>query len=219
MINYIFQIGIIYIVFSLIWAFFLFIYNMLMGFERSSPIQTFIMKAIKSYFLISIVAIFSIEYMRDPRHSAPLIATVGLLTLYSYLVGRLQHKKLVVQMNSRFGSFNNAGMNADLRLESFLIVVSLVYFTLCLYNHAIPYNKINLWFYHSVNDIYKTPVIGWIIGFFGILFLLATLLKAILVTAMFIRNFQDIISGNKNKNNNGNDKRNDGDYTDYEIID
>jgi hypothetical protein len=157
--------------------------------------------------------------MRDPRHSAPLIATVGLLTLYSYMVGRLQHKKLVIQINNRFGSMNSAGMNADLRLESFLIVASLVYFTICLYNHAVPYTKINLWFFHSVNDIYTTPIIGWIIGFFGILFLLATLLKAILVTAMFIRNFQDIISGNRNNNDKGNNKGNDGDYTDYEVVD
>lgn len=218
MINYIFQIGIIYIVFSLIWSFFLLLYNMLVGFRASGGWQTFLMKGVKTYFLISIVAMFTIIYMRDPHHSAPLIATVGLLTLYSYLVGRLQQKKMVLQINNRFGNFSNSGINADLRIESMLIVTGLVYFTVCLYDNSIPFNKVNGWFYTTIHDIYETPIIGWIIGFFGILFLLSTILKAILVTAMFINNFQAIISGNKNKRNDNNSNDSNDEFTDFEIM-
>src|SRR5688572_28881600 len=147
MIEYIFRIGIIYIVFSLIWAFFLLIYNMLTGFDRQAGWQTFVMKTVKMYFLISIVAIFTIKYMQRPGHSGPLIATVGLLTLYSYMVGRLQQKRMIVQLNNRFGNLSNSGIQTDLRIESALIVMGLVYFTVCLYNHAIPANKVTLWFY------------------------------------------------------------------------
>lgn len=219
MIEYIFHIGIIYIVFSLIWAFFLLLYNMLMGFKASAGWQTFLMKGVKMYFLISIVAMFTIIFMRSPLHSAPLIATVGLLTLYSYMVGRLQQKKLVLQINNRFGNFSNSGVNADLRIESLLIVAGLIYFTVCLYDNSIPFNKANAWFFQTVNDIYDTPVIGWIIGFFGILFLLSTILKAVLFTAMFFSNFQSIMSG-KNKNNGGNNRNNNNDeFTDFEVMD
>jgi hypothetical protein len=220
MIEYIFRIGIIYIVFSLIWAFFLLLYNMITGFNNQAVWQTFLMKSVKMYFLISIVAIFTIQYMQSPRHSAPLIATVGLLTLYSYMVGRLQQKRMMLQINNRFGNFSSGGAQADLRIESALIVIGLVYFTLCLYNHSLPQNKVNHWFYKSVNDIYDTPVIGWIIGFFGILFLLGTLLKAALVTVSLINNLQNTFSGkNKGGNNRDNERNDDGGYADYEIMD
>ena len=189
---------------------------MLMGFKASAGWQTFLMKAVKMYFLVSIVAIFTIMFMRIPNQSGPLIATVGLLTLYSYMVGRLQQKKLVLQINNKFGNFSNAGINADIRLETFLILAGLVYFTLCLYDNSIPMNKANDWFYKTVNDIYETPVIGWIIGFFGILFLLSTLLKAILFTGMFINNFGDIMSGKKK--NGGNKDDNNDEFTEYEEI-
>ena len=215
MISYIFHIGIIYIVFSLIWTFFLLIYNLFVGFTQSNSWQTFVIKSVKTYFLISILAIYTIHFMRDPRYSAPFIATVGLLTLYSYLVGRLQRKQMILQINNRMGNFGNAGQNADMRLEMILVALGLIYFTICLFDHSLPFNKINNWFYRAVNDIYETPVIGWIIGFFGILFLISVLVKAFLATALFI---QRITAGNKpndrDKNNNNND-----DYTDYEIID
>jgi len=216
MINYIFQIGIIYIVFSLIWAFFLFLYNMLTGFSGNRGWQTFIIKCVKTYFLISLVAIFTISYMSDPKHSAPLIATVGLLTLYSYMVGRLQQQRMIIQINNRMGNFAKAP-TVDMRAELLLIVAGLVYFTLCLYNHTLPINKVNTWFMNTVKDIYDTPVIGWIIGFFGILFLFATLLRAALGTVMLLQRFQDFISGNKRGNNDHNDRGNDG-YSDYEVI-
>lgn len=192
---------------------------MIVGFKSSAGWQTFLMKGVKMYFLISLVAMFTIIFMKSPLHSAPLIATVGLLTLYSYMVGRLQQKKMVLQINNKFGNFSNAGVNADLRIESLLIVVGLVYFTACLYDNSIPFNKVNAWFFTTVNDIYDTPVIGWIIGFFGILFLIGTLLKAILFTAMFFNNFQSIMSGKK-KNDDGNNggSNNGDDYTDYEEL-
>lgn len=190
-----------------------------MGFKAGASWQTFIMKGVKTYFLISIVAMFTIMYMKSPLQSAPLIATVGLLTLYSYMVGRLQQKKMVLQINNRFGNLSNSGINTDLRVESLLIVIGLIYFTACLYDNTIPFNKVNLWFFETVNEIYKTPVIGWIIGFFGILFLISTLLKAILFTAMFINNFQSIMSGKKK--NDGGDKSGSGndEYTDFEVMD
>ncbi|HYG52424.1 MAG TPA: hypothetical protein VD905_16045 [Flavobacteriales bacterium] len=173
------------------------------------------MKTVKMYFLISIVAIFTITYMRNPHYSGPFIATIGLLTLYSYMVGRLQQKRMILQINNRFGNFSNAPQ-VDMRFESMLIVASLVYFTLCLYKTDIPYTRANLWFYNTVNQIYDTPVIGWIIGFFGILFLLATLLKAALVTVVFINRLMGGRQGNKN-NDGGNRDGNDG-YADYEIM-
>lgn len=221
MINYIFQIGIIYIVFSLIWAFFLFLYNMLTGFGGNKGWQTFAIKCIKTYFLVSLVAIFTISYMSVPKHSAPLIATVGLLTLYSYMMGRLQQQRMIIQINNRMGNFAKAP-NVDMRAELLLIVAGLVYFTMCLYNHQLPVNKANLWFFGAVHDIYDTPVIGWVIGFFGILFLVATLLRAALATVMLIQRFQDFISGNNKGNNNRNDRNdrnnnNDG-YSDYEVV-
>lgn len=216
MLEYIFQIGIIYIVFSLIWAFFVLMYNILTGGNKSGW-QTFIIKCIKTYFLISLVAIFTISYMHVPKHSAPLIATVGLLTLYSYLIGRLHQQRMIIQINNRMGNFARA-QNVDMRAELLLIVAGLTYFTLCLKYNQLPMNQVNQWFLSAVHDIYNTPVIGWIIGFFGILFLLGTLLRAALATVMLLQQFQNFISGKRN-NRGPNDNNNQDGYSDYEIID
>jgi hypothetical protein len=219
MIHYIFQIGIIYIVFGLIWAFFILLYNMLMGFGSNNGWQTLLIKGVKMYFLISLVAIFTNSYMRMPQQSAPLIATVGLLTLYSYLVGRLQQQRMIVQINSRMGNFTKAP-TVDMRSELLMVVAGLVYFTLCLYNKELPVNKANMWFYRTVTDIYDTPVIGWIIGFFGILFLISILLRAALATVMLLQRFQQLMSGqgnNNDRNDRNNSSGNDG-YSDYEVV-
>lgn len=220
MIHYIFQTGIIYIVFSLIWAFFILLYNMLMGFNSNNGWQTLLIKGIKMYFLISLVAIFTNSYMYMPQQSAPLIATVGLLTLYSYLVGRLQQQRMILQVNNRMGNFTKAPA-VDMRTELLLVVAGLVYFTICLYNKELPVNKANMWFYRTVTDIYDTPVIGWIIGFFGILFLISILLRAVLATVMLLQRFQNFMSGrgnnDRNDPNNGGGGNSDG-YSDYEIV-
>lgn len=221
MIEYIFHIGIIYIVFGIIWAFFLMLYNMLTNFNGSAGWQTFVIKTVKTYFLVSIVAVYTIIYMRKPEHNAGLIATVGLLTLYSYLVGRLQQQRMMVQINGRMGRLNNSGTLPDLRVESALVIAGLVYFTTCLFNHTLPFNSANLWFYDTVQAIYATPVIGWIIGFFGIIFLLSTLFKAVLLTAMFFAYIQNLFSGGNRGKGPGNNRKDDGSddgYTDYEIV-
>jgi hypothetical protein len=214
MIEYIFRIGIIYIVFSFIWAFFLLLYNMMTGFNTGSVWQTFIMKTVKMYFLISIVAIFTISYMHNPKYSGPFIATVGLLTLYSYMVGRLQQKRMIIQINNRMGNMSNAPV-VDMRMESLLIIAGLIYFTLCLYNTSLPVNAANLWFSKAVDDIYSTPVIGWIISFFGIIFLLFTLLKAAMFTVVLLNR---ITGGKQNNNNDGNNPGGNDGYTDYEVM-
>ena len=187
-----------------------------MGFRQGELWQTYLMKWVKTYFLVSLVAKYTIEFMHNPNFSGPLIATIGLLTLYSYLVGNLQRKQLIIQINNRMGNFANAAQQIDLRLEMVLVAAGLIYFTLCLFNHQLPENKINLWFYTTINDVYDTPFIGWIIVFVGILFLIGTLLKAANATRIFIQN---ITGNNRNDNNNSNNSKKDEGYSDYEVMD
>lgn len=211
LIRYIFFLGIVFIIFSMVWGFFMILYRLLTGIQQRNSIERYIFKIANMYLLVSLSAMQTQEYLMRPDSPKVFITVLGLLVLYSYLTGRLERKRFVMQINNM--KIDREELN--MKFESFIIIASLVYFSFCITNPVIMENPVNNWFYLTVKDIYATPVIGWIIGFIGIFFLLFMLIKSFMVTTGFVANFMDRISGNKRNDDDGNN--NDG-FTDYEII-
>lgn len=210
LLKYIFHLGIIFIVFSIIWGFFMIIYRMLTGMAQRPLLETYAFKTLNLYFIVSLCAMLTVEYISKPGAPRILITIIGITVLYSYFAGRLQQSKILVQMNN----LRVSNERINLAWESTLILAALVYFSFGITRPDILNNDANLWFSTSVKDLYDTIIIGWIISFFGILMLIVNLVRSVVVTANAINWVIDRISG---KQNNDSDSGGDG-YTDYEEI-
>ncbi len=216
LLKYIFGLGIVFIVFSLIWGFFMFLYRLITGFQSRGRIEIYIFQLVNLYLLVSLSAMQTLEYIEKPQSPRIFLTIIGMLVLYSYLTGRLERRRLIIQFNNR----QVVQEKPNLAAESLSIIASLVYFSFCLTHPHIMENDVNLWFYGTIREIYDTPVIGWIIGLIGVFFLLIMLIKSVVVTAGLISSFMDILSGNYSRRNRNDDDRhdNDGGFTDYEEI-
>lgn len=211
--EFIFRLGIIFIVFSLVWGFFNLLFRLAIGLRPLHPVEDYTIKTIHLYVLTSISAMQTSAFLTD---GMPKVAIVifGILTLFFYLTGRLERNRMSIRVNNRMFSAN--AKEPDLRIEMLLIFAGLFYYSLCITNENIVNNNLNLWFFTVVNDLYDTPFLKWIFGFFGILFLVNIIFRSF----VFFTNLANTLLGNKRNNNgDGPDSSNDpGDFTDYEIV-
>jgi hypothetical protein len=209
--KFIFQLGIIFMVFQMIWGFFMLIYRLLTGLSERPVYETFAFKILNNYFLISLSAIQTLQYTQKPGNPGMLMVMLAIAVLYSYMAGRLERNRFVIQMNNMRVNTERVNMS----WETLLISASLVYYSFAINQPEILNNSANKWFYDSVMAIYETPIIGWIFMFLGFFFLLINLIKSVYVTASAITWVMERIAGKPR--NNGNDNDNDG-YTSYEEV-
>lgn len=211
--EFIFRLGIIFIVFSLVWGFFNLLFRLAIGLRPLHPIEDYTIKSIHLYILASISAMQTTAFLSE---GMPKVAIVvfGILTLFFYLTGRLERNRMTIRMNNRM--FSSNAKEPDLRIEMLLIFVGLFYYSLCITNENIVNNNLNLWFFTVVNDLYDTPLLKWIFGFFGILFLVNIIFRSF----VFFNNLANTILGNKKNKSDGNDSdpSSGSDFTEYEII-
>jgi hypothetical protein len=212
--EFIFRLGIIFIVFSLVWGFFNMVFRLAIGLRPLHPLEDYTIKIVHLYVLASISAMQTTAFLSD---GMPKVAIVifGILTLFFYLTGRLERNRMSIRVNNKM--FSSNAKEPDLRIEMLLIFLGLFYYSLCITNENIVNNNLNIWFFTVVNDLYDTPFLKWIFGFFGILFLINIIFRSF----VFFTNLANTILGNKKNNSGPNDSGptdNGDDFADYEII-
>lgn len=218
LIKYIFYLGITFMIFSMIWGFFMIVYRALTGMGERPAFETYIFRLLNMYFLVSLAAMQTVVYLNKPGAPHILITLTGLIILYSYLMGRLERSRFVMQFNQT----RVTTQRVNTMWESIIVLTSLVYFSFVIRKPELLDNSANKWFFDSIHAIYITPVIGWIFKLIGVLLLIVNLFKSVFVTARIISWLLDRLSGGNGNgpfnDNNNNGNRNDGDYTDYEIV-
>lgn len=201
-------------IFSMIWGFFMIIYRALTGFSERPAIESYVFQVLNMYFLVSLCAMQTHEYLVKPAAPRVLITVVGIFVLYSYLMGRLERTKFVLQFNNNRVST----MRINTAWESFVVLASIVYFSFAITRPELLNNSVNNWFYSAVKDIYATPIIGWLFMIVGFLFLIVNLVKSVFVTAAVINWIIEKVSGNRPGNNNPNSGGDNDEFTDYEVV-
>ncbi|MBX7093475.1 MAG: hypothetical protein K1X56_02055 [Flavobacteriales bacterium] len=209
--KYIFHLGIIFIVFSLIWGFFMMIYRLLTGLSERPSWESYIFKTLNTYFLVSLAAMLTVATTKLPDAPRILISIVGMTIVYSYLAGRMQRTRVMVRLNSM--KMINEPFNAQ--WETSLIFLSVIYFSFGITYPQLLDTAVNKWFLSSIYDIYNTIIIGWIIAAIGLFLVVINLVRSITITAQAVAWVLEKLNGGGNNNNN--DNNNDG-YTDYEEI-
>jgi hypothetical protein len=181
----------------------------LAGGQSQGRFDGYLLKAGSMYFLAALTATLTI-----PTKNVS-FAIIGGLILYSYLSGKLERQRATFQFNGKFQQFGKTG---NLKIEGILLLLTMVFYGFSIAYPQLAVNKVTHWFYTSINNIYDTPIIGWIIAIVGVFFLISMIFRSIATTTKLL----NMLAGNapvgNNDSGNRNDTVNDDGFTDYEIV-
>lgn len=197
LLNYIFFLGIIYIVFSIIWFFIALLPKYVLVNKENNTQNTILnytIKAAQFYFLASLTAIKALDFINENIESnqGPLYIIIGGIVLYLYLAGKIERSKMMSQLRSNLGNSNSSNVS---KYEPHLIGLTLILYAISFNYLPLIQNPINQWFLESINDFYDTIIIGWIIGIIGFFFLISMVFKGINATGFLIQTIVALLTG------------------------
>jgi len=205
-IEHIFYLCIVYIVFNLIWGIMVQLPKMALFGLSTNPTIDHIIKALR-YLLISTLTYSTCNsYIQNHPVSSSMIIGIylsGGVILSLYLAGKLNKKQSILKFAATITSnmkFNKNNKIQQLNYESHIVGVSIVIFATCVGIPAIGQimgeNPLNLWFISTIEDIYQTPILKWILGLSGMIFLLSMFQRSIVTVQQLLLK----ISGKKTNN-------------------
>lgn len=193
---YIFFLGIIYIVFSLIWFLLATLPKMILSRANSSEIENYIFKTLQYYFIGSLTFLSSVKFINSEHsinneYSSLFIVTGGFVLLL-YLLGKMERNKMLFKFKSFVSKSTSDGV---LKYEPHLIGFTMLLYAISIGNPILVDNQINSWFLDNILEFYHTPIIGWIIRFIGFFFLITIVFRGINTIRNLIQNAIAFITG------------------------
>ena len=174
----IFSLGVLFAAFNFIWFFIEFFLKSVRGLRPATLFETYLVKAIKYFFLANVTFGFCIDISPiDPSYILDwqrLMA--GGVILLTYLLGKFQKQQERLQF---FGGFNMPKVNQvySFPLEiSLLVLVTLEYIGF----YFFPYLSENLlakWFEGSIKSLENAFLLGFIFKIIGFFFLIGMFIK------------------------------------------
>ena len=172
--NFVFYLGINYIIFAVLWFLIVSFPKVILKVSISSTISNYILKSIQYYLIGAITSLSTIKfYEKNPEFVFAYVFLGGFI-LFLYLAGKMEKNKLLFMIK--------AVINKNLSPRSLKYEPHLIGFIVVLYafSFSLPIlfdNPLNTWFMNSIENIYKTPLLGSIISFAGFIFLIIMLVK------------------------------------------
>ncbi len=196
------------------------ILNLLTAGERKGIFEENLLKSANYYLLANLSAMVVLERVTSTGVTHYGFQIAGLIMLYLYLVSKQEKQQFKMRFQR---GFNNFSLNTDRRnktLDTIYLLGTLALYAACIMVPEIIDNGVNRWFMTAIVDIKETPVIGWIIKFIGVFFLLNIFIRGIVQT-------QKLTSGRDQNDDpldrdqhigNHDNHSNDDDFDDYEIV-
>lgn len=179
--EFIFQLGVVFAVFGFLWWLFSAALSILRGGSSSNIFETYILKAINYFFLVSVTVRFCINEADDVR--GEIFSTkniIGALILLMFLLGKIQRKERRLDMLNAMGNITGRFKTVyNPTVEWILIVFSVVLFYVFEFAPFLMHNFITDWFVDSIVNIIDTPVFGFIFKIVGFFFMLGIIFKFI----------------------------------------
>ena len=140
-------------------------------------------------------------YEKNPEFVSAYIFSGGFI-LFLYLAGKMEKNKLLFAIKT---VINKNSSPKSLKYEPHLIGLVVVLYAFSFSLPIIFNNPLNTWFMNSIENIYKTPLLGSIISFVGFIFLIIMLVKGTQTVKKYWLTLIAYISGkpipNKSANN------------------
>ncbi|CAG5085855.1 hypothetical protein [Parvicella tangerina] len=202
--KYVFYLGIVYVVFSLIWFFIAQGLKLILRSGREEqPWEGYVLKSIQYYFIASLTLLKAEEYVSskvDMDINSALLFVLGGIVLYLYLYGKYERTKQFAGFKATFAMMKNGKVSttstADrTKYEPHIIGVTTLFYLIALQFPVLIDHKLNLWFLTNINDFYDTFLIKWILGIIGFFFMISMVIKGISATGELIQVVIGLITG------------------------
>ena len=211
-INLIFNLGVLFSIYSFIWFFINSLLKLISGGKKQTLGEIYFSKAIQYIFLANVTVLFGIQN-NGVNWSNSFFS--GLI-LSMYFIGKLQKNErkniLFKQFNGLMKKQNNS---FERKYENIIIGLALCSYIAFLFFPFLGENPVSKWFFDEIISFQKMPILGFIFKVIGFFFLINILIK-------ISNGILFLISGNlSNKNihpNSDSSNKND-EFDDYEEID
>lgn len=206
--EYIFYIGFINIVFSSGWKLLATVISSLLKDVGVNKDATFLVfKTVGYYILVSLVALVTVSHMEATyKMAAMAYAIVGTFVVYATIASNLERNRWRAVMN-----YERKRIQV-MRYDGYLLMACIVLFIITLLQPGIAQLQPLHWLLHTIDTIFQTPVLKWVIGFFAFFYMLSIIFRGI--------KFSDEVFAlitNRKKPVNEDQSDNQG-YTDYEEV-
>jgi len=178
--KFIFVLGINFSIFGFIWGLMMLVIRMFRTPGKpANQALDYTLRIVKYFLLVSVTANYIAKFQgSDPGTNIGLTnMIVGTIVMALYLLGKLQNRAVLSQLAQHpiFSRFANA---IDPKVERFLLLGSVAYFVACLLYPQMVDNVLVNWFTDSIQNIYDTPIIGWVFMIIAFFFLINIIMRA-----------------------------------------
>ncbi|MBK9591136.1 MAG: hypothetical protein IPO32_06420 [Crocinitomicaceae bacterium] len=178
--KFIFVLGINFSIFGFIWGLMMLVIRMFRApGQPANQGLDYTLRIVKYFLLVSVTANYIAKFQGSDLDTNVGLTNliVGTIVMTLYLLGKLQNRAVLSQLGQHplFTRFANS---VDPKVERFLLLGSIAYFVACLIYPQMVDNRLVNWFTDSIQNIYDTPIIGWIFSVIAFFFLISILLRA-----------------------------------------
>lgn len=178
--EFIFVLGINFSIFGFIWGLMMIVIRMFRA--PGVPVNQgldYTLRIVKYFLLVSVTANYIAKFQGSDLNTNIGMTNliVGTIVMALYLLGKLQNRAVLSQLGQH-PLFSRLANSVDPKVERFLLLGSIAYFVACLMYPQMVDNKLVNWFTDSIQNIYDTPIIGWIFKIIAFFFLINILLRA-----------------------------------------
>jgi len=217
----IFSLGVLFAAFNFIWFFIEFFLNSVRGLRPATVFETYLVKAIKYFFLANVTFGFCIDtssihpsYILDWQR-----LMAGGVILLTYLLGKFQKQQERLQF---FGGFNMPKVNQvySFPLEiSLLVLVTLEYIGFYFFPH-LSENYLAKWFAGSIKSLENAFLLGFIFKIIGFFFLIGMFIKLLNAINVVLSGKPFFVSMSSFTQSQGQQPKENSDeqFTDYEEV-
>lgn len=208
--QYIFYIGVVNIIFTSIWKLIaLFFSSALLEIGINKDASFLFFKTLGYYIFVSLTALLTVQFMNPTYNLAALAyAIVGTFVVYATIAGNLERNRWRAVMN-----FERKRIRV-MRYDGYLLMSCIVLFIITIIKPGIAHLPPLQWILSTIDDIYRTPVLKFIIGFFAFFYMLNILFRGFRASDAV---FNQLFNRKKPSGETG-DTYGETEFTDYEEI-
>lgn len=209
--HYIFYLGVINIIFSTAWKVVATVSSSLLndvGINKDSSFLFF--KTVGYYILVSLAALVTAAHMEATYSLAAVAyAIIGTYVIYATIASNLERNRWRAVMN-----FERKRIRV-MRFDGYLLMACIVLFIVTILKPEIANLPPHNWLLATIDRIYNTLILKYIIGFFAFFYMINILFRGFKASDEV---FSIIFNRKRPNKPNGANTGDDGNYTDYEEV-
>jgi len=209
--KYIYLLGIVYIVFSILWFFISSLPKFLSGAFITNSFSNYTFKSVQYYLIAALTGVHTTQYIQNNPNlnsQIPFYITLGAIIIFLYLAGKTDKAIMSVQVQSNNKRIKLGGA---LKYEPHIIGISILLFLASFNFPILTQNPVTEVLYAGIFNFYNTFFIHFIISIVGYFFLFSLFSRGFAATGRLVEFINHLITGKpltqrkpKNKNPFGN---------------